>query len=49
MRACLISLNDVLEIDEVSQWGAFTFFKVPDIIKQLHYTKSKYKINTISK
>ncbi|XP_046996635.1 mediator of RNA polymerase II transcription subunit 24 [Schistocerca americana] len=36
MRACLISLNDVLETSSESQWGAFTFLKVPQILLQLH-------------
>ncbi|XP_066998835.1 mediator of RNA polymerase II transcription subunit 24 [Anabrus simplex] len=38
MRACLISLNDVLGTSEESQWGAFTFLKVPPILRQLHFT-----------
>ncbi|KAK7870071.1 hypothetical protein R5R35_012021 [Gryllus longicercus] len=38
MRACLISLNDVLGRSEESQWGAFTFLKVPHILRQLHFT-----------
>ena len=38
MRACLITLNDVLGTSIESQWGAFTFLKVPHILRQLHFT-----------
>ncbi|XP_046388735.1 mediator of RNA polymerase II transcription subunit 24 [Ischnura elegans] len=40
MRACLICLNDVLTTSEESQWGAFTFLKVPHILRQLHMSVS---------
>jgi hypothetical protein len=36
MRACLITLNDALGMSIESQWGAFTFLKVPHILRQLH-------------
>lgn len=38
MRACLITLNDALGMSIESQWGAFTFLKVPHILRQLHFT-----------
>ncbi|XP_069683870.1 mediator of RNA polymerase II transcription subunit 24 isoform X2 [Periplaneta americana] len=38
MRACLITLNDVQGTSIESQWGAFTFLKVPHILRQLHFT-----------
>ncbi|CAG2056138.1 unnamed protein product [Timema podura] len=38
MRACLISLNDVLGTSEESGWGAFVFLKIPYILRQLHHT-----------
>jgi hypothetical protein len=37
MRACLITLNDALGMSIESQWGAFTFLKVPHILRQLHF------------
>nr|CAD7206555.1 unnamed protein product [Timema douglasi] len=40
MRACLISLNDVLGTSEESGWGAFVFLKIPYILRQLHHTTS---------
>ncbi|XP_075220202.1 mediator complex subunit 24 isoform X2 [Lycorma delicatula] len=36
IRGCLMSLNDVLESSEESQWGAFTFLKLPHVLHQLH-------------
>lgn len=38
IRACLMILNDVLGTSKESQWGAFTFLKVPHILQQLHNT-----------
>ncbi|XP_021940557.1 mediator of RNA polymerase II transcription subunit 24, partial [Zootermopsis nevadensis] len=38
MRACFITLNDVLGTSIESQWGAFTFLKVPHILRQIHFT-----------
>ncbi|XP_054732184.1 mediator of RNA polymerase II transcription subunit 24 [Anastrepha obliqua] len=36
VRAGFISLSNVVEVSRDTLWGAFTFFKVPHIIKQLH-------------
>lgn len=36
MRACWLSLYDVSGTTNESQWGAFTFIKVPQILSQLH-------------
>lgn len=36
MRACWLSLYDVSGTSNESQWGAFTFIKVPQILSQLH-------------
>uniref|UniRef100_W8BVH2 Mediator of RNA polymerase II transcription subunit 24 n=2 Tax=Ceratitis capitata TaxID=7213 RepID=W8BVH2_CERCA len=36
VRAGFISLSNVVEVSRGTLWGAFTFFKVPHIIKQLH-------------
>ncbi|PSN33113.1 hypothetical protein C0J52_23117 [Blattella germanica] len=38
MRACLITLNDVQGTGIESQWGAFTFLKVPHVLRQIHFT-----------
>ncbi|KAK9506154.1 hypothetical protein O3M35_008141 [Rhynocoris fuscipes] len=35
IRACLMSLNDVLGLSEESKWGAFTFLKLPHILLSL--------------
>lgn len=43
MRACWLSLYDVSGTSNESQWGAFTFIKVPQILSQLHnITKGRY-------
>ncbi|KAF7411386.1 hypothetical protein HZH66_000282 [Vespula vulgaris] len=36
MRACLMCLHNVTGTFNESQWGAFTFLKVPVILKELH-------------
>lgn len=36
IRACLMCLNNVTGTAKESQWGAFTFLKVPVILKELH-------------
>lgn len=36
LRACWLSLYDVSGTSNESQWGAFTFIKVPQILNQLH-------------
>ncbi|XP_012274069.1 mediator of RNA polymerase II transcription subunit 24 isoform X2 [Orussus abietinus] len=36
IRACLVCLHDVTGTFHESQWGAFTFLKVPLILKELH-------------
>ncbi|TMW52032.1 hypothetical protein DOY81_002884 [Sarcophaga bullata] len=36
IRAGFVSLSNVVETSHDTMWGAFTFFKVPQIIKQLH-------------
>ncbi|KAI8120832.1 Mediator of RNA polymerase II transcription subunit 24 [Lucilia cuprina] len=36
IRAGFVSLSNVVETSHDTTWGAFTFFKVPQIIKQLH-------------
>ncbi|XP_012223236.1 mediator of RNA polymerase II transcription subunit 24 [Linepithema humile] len=36
IRACLMCLNNVTGTGKESQWGAFTFLKVPVILKELH-------------
>ncbi|XP_063216057.1 mediator of RNA polymerase II transcription subunit 24 [Bacillus rossius redtenbacheri] len=38
IRACLMSLNDMMGTNEESNWGAFLFLKVPHILRQLHFT-----------
>ncbi|KAK3912121.1 Mediator of RNA polymerase II transcription subunit 24 [Frankliniella fusca] len=38
MRACFITINNVLEMPQIPQWGAFTFIKMPQILLQLHTT-----------
>ncbi|XP_073978366.1 mediator complex subunit 24 isoform X1 [Rhodnius prolixus] len=35
IRACLMSLNDVLGLTEETKWGAFTFLKLPHILLSL--------------
>ncbi|RZF38214.1 hypothetical protein LSTR_LSTR005575 [Laodelphax striatellus] len=41
IRGCLMSLNDVLETSEESQWGAFTFLKLPHVLHQLHTSNTR--------
>jgi len=36
IRACLMCLHNVTGTFKESQWGAFTFLKVPHILKELH-------------
>ncbi|XP_033177065.1 mediator of RNA polymerase II transcription subunit 24 isoform X2 [Bombus vosnesenskii] len=36
IRACLMCLHNVTSTFKESQWGAFTFLKVPLILKELH-------------
>lgn len=36
IRACLMCLHNVTGTFKESQWGAFTFLKVPLILKELH-------------
>lgn len=36
IRACLMCLYNVTGTFKESQWGAFTFLKVPHILKELH-------------
>lgn len=36
IRAGFVSLSNVVDTIHDTMWGAFTFFKVPQIIKQLH-------------
>lgn len=42
MRACLITVNNVvnnvLEMPQAPQWGAFAFIKMPQVLLQLHTT-----------
>ncbi|KAG7210795.1 hypothetical protein KM043_012286 [Ampulex compressa] len=38
IRACLMCLHNVTGTSKESQWGAFTFLKVPVILKELHAT-----------
>lgn len=46
IRACWLSLYDVSGTANESQWGAFTFIKVPQILSQLHnITKGKENDN----
>lgn len=46
IRACWLSLYDVSGTANESQWGAFTFIKVPQILLQLHnITKGKSIFN----
>lgn len=35
-----MSLNDVLDTGEESQWGAFTFIKLPQILQHLYVENS---------
>lgn len=46
IRAGFISLSNVIETSHDTMWGAFTFFKVPLIIKQLN-ALSHHKTNEI--
>lgn len=39
IRASFVTLSDVKETEHDTMWGAFIFFKVPQIIKQLHSMK----------
>lgn len=36
IRACLMCLHNAIGMSKESQWGAFTFLKVPLILKELH-------------
>jgi mediator of RNA polymerase II transcription subunit 24 len=50
MRACLLCLRDVLGCNEESQWGAFTFLKLPQILLKLKATfKGKFYLSQISR
>ncbi|OAD54966.1 Mediator of RNA polymerase II transcription subunit 24 [Eufriesea mexicana] len=40
IRACLMCLHNVTSTFKESQWGAFTFLKVPLILKELHVAHS---------
>ncbi|XP_006610970.1 mediator of RNA polymerase II transcription subunit 24 isoform X4 [Apis dorsata] len=40
IRACLMCLHNVTSTINESQWGAFTFLKVPLILKELHVAHS---------
>uniref|UniRef100_A0A8D8R5F2 Mediator of RNA polymerase II transcription subunit 24 n=2 Tax=Cacopsylla melanoneura TaxID=428564 RepID=A0A8D8R5F2_9HEMI len=40
LRSSLMSLNDVLDTGEESQWGAFTFIKLPHLIHRLYIDNS---------
>ncbi|XP_017776104.1 PREDICTED: mediator of RNA polymerase II transcription subunit 24 [Nicrophorus vespilloides] len=40
MRGSLICLNDVNQTQHESQWGAFAFLKVPNILNELHVGES---------
>ncbi|XP_029032801.1 mediator of RNA polymerase II transcription subunit 24 isoform X2 [Osmia bicornis bicornis] len=40
IRACLMCLHNVVGMFKESQWGAFTFLKVPLILKELHMAHS---------
>lgn len=40
IRACLMCLHNVAGTFKESQWGAFTFLKVPLILKELHMAHS---------
>lgn len=46
VRAGFISLSNVVEVSRDTLWGAFTFFKVPHIIKQLH-TLQRCKLKSL--
>lgn len=48
MRACWLSLYDVSGTSHESQWGAFTFIKVPQILSQLHSIIKGKHLNPIS-
>lgn len=41
IRACLMCLYNVTGTFKESQWGAFTFLKVPLILKELHQVNLK--------
>ncbi|EFN83518.1 Mediator of RNA polymerase II transcription subunit 24 [Harpegnathos saltator] len=41
IRACLMCLHNVTGTYKESQWGAFTFLKVPLILKELHQANLK--------
>ncbi|XP_026686224.1 mediator of RNA polymerase II transcription subunit 24-like [Diaphorina citri] len=40
LRSSLMSLNDVLDTGEESQWGAFTFIKLPHLLHRLYIDNS---------
>uniref|UniRef100_A0A1B6MRZ1 Mediator of RNA polymerase II transcription subunit 24 n=1 Tax=Graphocephala atropunctata TaxID=36148 RepID=A0A1B6MRZ1_9HEMI len=46
IRACFMILHDVLDTSKESQWGAFTFLKVPHIIHQLHHSSLPRGVKT---
>lgn len=45
IRACLISLNNVSGTTRESMWCAFTFIKIPHILKQLNHSQRDDKLD----